>query len=85
MEENTSVVTKAKWLRQVAATHTKMGNKLINVARRMKANSSREVVSQRKEENTMLIQRTYNAYCEEAAKQSKRRQLNDQQQKQIKQ
>ena len=33
----------------------------------------------------MLIQKTYNAYCEEAAKQSKRRELNDQQQKQIKQ
>ena len=33
----------------------------------------------------MLIQQTYNAYCEEAATQSKRRELNDQQQKQIKQ
>ena len=34
-EENADLVTRVKWLRETAGHHTKLGNKLINVARRL--------------------------------------------------
>ena len=36
-EENAELATRAKWLREMAGHHTKLGNKLINVARRVLA------------------------------------------------
>ena len=76
---NLEQVSKAKWLRQVAAAHTKMGNKLTNVARRMKTKHKGQGGELTKDENKDLIQRTFKAYCQMASKQSAKHLLNDQQ------
>ena len=80
---NLEQVSKAKWWRQVAAAHTKMGNKLTNVARRMKTKHKGQGGELTKDKNKDLIQRTFKAYCQMATKQSSKHQLSDQQKKQI--
>ena len=35
-DENAEMVSRAKWLRVAAGNHTSLGNKLVNIARRMK-------------------------------------------------
>ena len=80
---NLEQVSKAKWLRQVAAAHTKMGNKLTNVARRMKTKHKGQGGELAKDENKDLVQRTFKAYCQMATNQSSKHQLSDQQKKQI--
>ena len=58
-EENADLVTRAEWLRKVAEEHTAMGNKLINIARRMKIKARRNGSSDGTEENPMLMGKTW--------------------------
>ena len=54
--------TKAKWLRSQTTIHNELGNKLINVAQRMKANSQHRREEEKYEENIRLNQKTMEAY-----------------------
>ena len=65
--ENAELISKAKWLRHIAAMHTTLGNKLINVARRIKANARLQGSDNKKNENNTLIRKTLKAYQDLAA------------------
>ena len=81
-EENADMVCRAKWLRAAAGHHTKLANKLINVARSMKTKTGDE---QRTAEIKTLSIKTIAAYKELAAKLSKNEELAQSQKDQIKQ
>ena len=49
-DENAEMATRADWLRKVPGEHAAMGNKLINIARRMKANVRQKGSSNKMEE-----------------------------------
>ena len=84
-DENAELVSKAKWTRHIADVHTALGNKLINVARRIKANGRLHGSNVKKDENKMLIGKTIQAYQDLAAKHATKHQLNANQKKQIEQ
>ena len=73
-DDNHMIETKqAKWLRQQAEKHTMLGNKLINVARRIRANESIRGDRCRCDNNRKLIKNTLQTYqdlCTKNAKQS---------------
>ena len=62
-EENAELVTRAKWLREMAGHHTKLGDKLINVARRILA-KARDKSKDKPEEVDILNRNTMQAYLE---------------------
>ena len=65
----------------MATHHTKLGNKLINIARRMKTNAVNKDDTQRVQENRNLISNTMDSYIERVAKLSKRSALTEDQKK----
>ena len=67
-EEGTTEVDRLSKLRNAAGEHTALGNKLINVARRMKANSKRKGDTQKRLVDHMLNASTMEAYSEQADK-----------------
>ena len=77
-EENADLATRAGWLRSVAGHHTKLANRLINVARTMKAKAGSESKAEAKSRTN---EATVKAYKELAEKGSKRENLTDKQTK----
>ena len=81
-EENADLVTRVKWLRETVGHHTKLGNKLINVARRLIANA-RDKIKGSTEEADATNRNTIQAYLDLAQHQATKVELNDQQKQQI--
>ena len=77
------LITRAKWLRQLAGYHAKLGNKLINIARRMKTSNASGDDTAKKKANQDLIESTIKGYLILAAKQAKRAELSEEQKKQV--
>ena len=78
-----NALPKAKWYRQTATHHTKLGNKLINIARRIKTIALNKNDPQRVQENRNLISNTMDSYIERATKITKKCVLDEQQKSQM--
>ena len=79
------LTTKLKWLKQTAGQHSKLGNKLLTTAKRMKsAVHHREEGQAAEDNNEKLIGSTIHSYIMLAAKQAKKRNLTEDQKKQMK-
>ena len=74
----------AKWMQRQAGEHAKLGNKLINTARRMKANADADKSKKTKEDNEEINKKTLESYAELANKLAKGRELNEKQKQSIK-
>jgi hypothetical protein len=74
----------AKWMQRQAGEHAKLGNKLVNTARRMKANADADKSKKTKEENEEINKKTLEAYAKLANKLAKGRELNEKQKQCIK-
>ena len=83
-ESNAEAATRVEWLRKAAGDHTKLGNKLINVARRMKTAARNKEHTEKNEENANLNKATCEAYEQLASNISKKMQLTEHQKKQMK-
>ena len=60
-EDNEDLVNRAKWLRQLAGYHSKLGNKLITIARRIKTNAAIKDDPGKKKRNEELKRREIEA------------------------
>ena len=80
---NDELATRADWLRKTAGEHAAMGNKLINIARRMKANANQQVHPANVVKNKEYDQKSREAYEEKATNTSKKKNLNEHQKLQI--
>ena len=78
--ENADLATRAGWLRTVAGYHTKLGNRLINVVRTMKAKEGEKNTDEKLKTN----EATMKAYMELAGRGSKQENLTDSQRDVIK-
>ena len=63
-ENNTGKVDRLTWLRTAAGDHTALGNKLVNVARRMKADARNKEAHEQVRLNHSLIATAMEAYSE---------------------
>ena len=77
-------VTKANWLRRLAQEHAAQGNRLINVARRMKAGAKDGTPDPEKQTNHTYNAATLEAYIQKGDNYSQKEHLTEQQTKQIK-
>ena len=66
-----------------ASTHTILGNKLSNIAKRMKANERHKGDTKRYQENVATNERTKDKYKQRAEQASRKKQLDQQQRKQV--
>ena len=78
-EENAEAATRAEWLRKAAGEHTRMGNKLINVARRIKTMARNKDNTEKNEADAKLNAITCEAYNNLAEEVGKSKQLSEQQ------
>ena len=76
--------TRAEWLRAMSHDHAEMGNKLINVARRMKSMAMNKHDKAKAEINQKYNEDTMQAYKRTAEARSKKKELTDKQKQQIK-
>ena len=67
-EDHENEVEYAKWMQKQAGEHAKLGNKLINTARRMKANADTDKSKETKANNEDTNRKTIKAYLELAEK-----------------
>ena len=74
---------RAQWLRTVINVHNELGNKLINIARRMKATCALDADADKRKINHMYNDNTINAYRKSAAHEAKRANLTETQKDQI--
>ena len=75
---------RAEWLRAMSHDHAEMGNRLINVARRMKSMATNKHGQAKVELNQKYNEDTMQAYKRTAEERSKTRELTDKQRQQIK-
>ena len=83
LETSVAQITKAEWLREIPERHTVLGNKVQNIARRMKINESKKSKEDVYGENVMLDNDTKRIYLQEAGQMARQRSLADNQKKQI--
>ena len=82
-KDNEDLHTKAEWLKKSAGTHTLLGNKLSNIAKRMKANERHKEDRRGYKENVLINKKTMDKYKQRAELASKKKQLNQKQRKQV--
>ena len=80
-ESNSDLVSRANWLRTAAGHHTKLANRLINLARTMKHKKDDDAAEN---DRQIVNGRTVNAYKELAGKCSRKKTLTSDQKDQIK-
>ena len=76
--------TKAEWYRQTAGQHTRLSNKLTNIATQMKVVAKNGQGQREKDNRNAIINNTLKSYTLLAMKLSKKSQLNDVQKEQVK-
>ena len=69
--------------KQIAGQHTKLGNKLLATAKRIKAEGYLREESQAAETNKQLVGATIHSYIMLAAEQAKKHSLTEEQEKQV--
>ena len=70
-------------MRQLAGYHAKLGNKMVNIARRMKTSNASGDDTAKQKANHDLIESTVKSYLILAGKQAKRAELSEEQKKQV--
>ena len=83
-EGDEELKARAEWLRAMSHDHAEMGNRLINVARRMKSMAASKHDQANDEINRRYNEDTMRAYKRTAEERSKKKELTDKQRQQIK-
>ena len=82
-KQNNRLAAKADWLRRLAQDHAAQGNRLTNIARRMKVIAGDASDSSRRRDNRCFNQATLDAYNKQAKASGAKENLTEQQKKQI--
>ena len=81
--DETEFVTRANWLRRLAQEHAAQGNRLINVARRMKVGAKAGARDPKSQANHTYNAATLDAYIQKGERYAKKEHLTEQQAKRI--